>query len=155
MQIYIIYFILIPVIAGIIMNGIIYTFKLYPKINQEVNVFIPGYIIGIIWIVLLAILGYVNYLLYIIDNKINFGVLFNIILSLFLISYPILNSLSKNSYILLYNIIALILSFIFALIVILYSKYKFIYLIPLLIWLSYINIIYIFDISKNNLKIQK
>jgi tryptophan-rich sensory protein len=155
MEIYIIYFILIPVIAGIIMNGIIYTFKLYPKIHQEVNVFVPGYIIGIIWIVLLAILGYVNYLLYIIDNKINFGVLFNIILSLFLISYPILNSLSKNSYILLYNIIALILSFTFTLIVILYSKYKFIYLIPLLIWLSYINIIYTFNISKNNLKIQK
>lgn len=154
MQLYI-YFILIPVIAGIIMNGIIYTFKLYPKMNTEVNIFIPGYIVGIIWIILLALLGYINYLLYVIDNKINLGVLFNVVLSLFLILYPILNSSSKNNYIVLYNITALILSFIFGLFLILYSKYIFIYLIPLLVWLSYINIIYALDISKNNLKIQK
>jgi tryptophan-rich sensory protein len=60
------YHILIPVISAIIMNGIIYALHLNKINSKELNkLYIPpGYIIGIIWTILFALLGYVHYLLY-------------------------------------------------------------------------------------------
>lgn len=144
------YCILVPIFLALIINLIIYIFGYYKKINTHSNPFIPaGYIVGIIWTLLLGILGYVYYLLYMLNNNINIGNLSIIILILYCLSYPFFIFMNQN-HILLYNMIGLILSFIVSLTVIFYSKYIFIYMIPLLLWISYVNIIFI--IKKQDVK---
>ena len=132
------YCIAIPIFLALIMNLIIYIFKL----NKNEEKYFKPYIIGIIWTVLFGILGYVYYLLYELNKNINIGSISIIILLLYSLSYPFLIYINKDN-ILLYNMICLILSFIVSLIVLSYSKYIFIYLIPLLLWINYINIIFI------------
>ena len=135
----ILYFILIPIIASIIINGIIYGLKLNTK--TTIKYLPPGYIIGIVWTFILGLLGYSNYLLYNLEKKINFGNIGVVLLILFCLAYPLITGF-KEKYIELCNLISLILAFTVSLIVILYSKYIFLYTIPILIWLSYVNIIY-------------
>ena len=56
------YHILVPVLAAIIMNGIIYTFGInkYSEKNK-INPYIPpGYVIGTIWVIILGLLGYLH-----------------------------------------------------------------------------------------------
>ena len=141
------YHILIPVICAIIMNGIIYGLKLnkiYLKDSNKLYI-PPGYVIAIIWTIIFALLGYAHYLLYKINNNINFGSAAIVLLILFCLSYPVINAINvKHGYFL--NLISLILSFVVSLIVIMYSKYIFLYLIPLLIWFSYVNIIFYYNI---------
>jgi len=142
-----VYHILIPVICAIIMNGIIYTLKLNKINSKDSNkLYIPqGYIIGIIWTIIFGLLGYVHYLLYKLNNNINFGSVSVALLILFCLSYPVINAINvKHGYFL--NLISLILSFIVSLIVMMYSKYIFLYLIPLLIWVSYVNVIFYYNI---------
>jgi tryptophan-rich sensory protein len=135
------YHILVPVLAAIIMNGIIYTFGInkYSEKNK-INPYIPqGYVIGTIWVIILGLLGYLHYLVYKKYEAITFTSLLIIFTILFCISYPLITGLIvKNG--LLLNLITLILAFILALFIITESKYMFIYLIPLLVWASYINI---------------
>jgi hypothetical protein len=128
----------IPIILALILNLIIYIFKLNKNEEKDIN----PYIIGTIWTVLFGILGYVYYLLYELNKSINIGSISIIILLLYSLSYPFLIYINKDN-ILLYNMICLILSFIVSLIVLSYSKYIFIYLIPLLLWINYINIVFI------------
>ena len=145
----VIYNISIPVFLAILMNGIIYTFGInnYQKdkdkmIDKNKLKFLPpGYIIGIIWIIIFGLLGYSHYLTYNVTNSINFGSLSIIILILYSLAYPLITGLKpENSD--LYNIIALILSFSCALIISFFSKYVLLYFIPLLVWVSYVNIVF-------------
>lgn len=139
----ILYHIFIPVLAALIMNGIIYIFKLNKDNKELENYFIPkGYIIGIIWTLIFALLGYVHYLLYTIDNKINIGSVSVIILMFFYLLYPLIIAFKKK-YFKLVNLISLILGYIVSLVILGYSKYIFIYMIPLLLWISYVNIVYL------------
>lgn len=135
----VLYYILIPIIAAIIINCIIYSLKLY---KTSIKYLPAGYIIGIIWTVILGLLGYSNYLLYNLDKVINFGNVGIVLLILFCLAYPVITGLKEEAIPLL-NLISLILAFTVSLIVIFYSKYIFLYLIPILIWLSYVNIIYV------------
>jgi tryptophan-rich sensory protein len=135
------YHILVPVLAAIIMNGIIYTFGInkYSEKNK-INPYIPpGYVIGTIWVIILGLLGYLHYLIYKKYEAITFTSLLIVFVILFCISYPLITGLKVKSGLLL-NLITLILAFILALFVITESKYMFIYLIPLLVWASYVNI---------------
>ena len=140
-----IYNISIPIILALIMNGIIFFFKLNKE--QKKNSYLPeGYIIGIIWVILLGLLGYIHYLLYNKNKMITISSLSIIFLILLCISYPIITNLKvKNG--LLLNLITLIVSFIVALMIITESKYIFIYIIPLLIWASYVNIVFTIECS--------
>lgn len=144
----ILYHIFIPVIAAIIMNGIIYTFQLNNYSTKKINPYLPpGYIIGIVWIFILGLLGYAHYLLYDIHKNINIGSISIALLILFCILYPLITGLREKSGLLM-NLISLILSFIVSLIVITYSKYIFLYIIPLIIWVSYVNIVCVIECSK-------
>jgi tryptophan-rich sensory protein len=146
------YHILVPVLAAIIMNGVIYTFgmnKYSDKTEKsKINPYIPpGYVIGTIWVIILGLLGYLHYLIYKKYESITFTSLLIVFVILFCISYPLITGLRVKSGLLL-NLITLILAFILALFVITESKYMFIYLIPLLVWASYVNIAFTIQCSE-------
>jgi tryptophan-rich sensory protein len=131
------------------MNGIIYTFGInkYSEKNK-INPYIPpGYVIGTIWVIILGLLGYLHYLIYKKYEAITFTSLLILFVILFCISYPLITGLKVKSGLLL-NLITLILAFILALFVITESKYMFIYLIPLLVWASYVNIAFTIQCSE-------
>jgi tryptophan-rich sensory protein len=146
MQYNILYHILIPIILAIMMNGIIYMFKLnnYGDSKKDLiykKLLPPGYIIGIIWTIIFGLLGYVHYLIYTEnDNKITMTSLFVIFVILFCLSYPLITGLKIKTGLLM-NLISLILSFILGIAIILQSKYTFLFVLPLIIWSSYVNIV--------------
>ena len=141
------YHILIPIILAIMMNGIIYMFKLNDYDSKKTNSLIykkllpPGYIIGIIWVIIFGLLGYVHYLIYVQnDNKITITSLFIIFVILFCLMYPLITGLKIKSGLLM-NLISLILSFVLGIVIIIQSKYAFLFVLPLIFWSSYINIV--------------
>ena len=131
------YHLLIPVLCAMVMNGYIYTSNVL-KYRATKNWYLPpGYLIGMIWTILFGVLGYIHFLLYSLKNKINYGSISIVLFVLFSLAYPILNEI--NGY--LFNFITLILAFLVGFIVMAYSKHIFLYMIPLLVWVSYVNVI--------------
>lgn len=130
--------ILTPIILAIIVNGIVFGLKLYK--NSPRNPLLPGGgIIGFIWIVIFGLLGYSHYLLYNLRNKPTLGSVCIILFIIFSLCYPFLTGGLKQNNALLLNLLTLILAFSIGLIVIVESKNAFYYLIPLLLWASYVN----------------
>jgi tryptophan-rich sensory protein len=138
------YHISIPVICAIAMNGIMYIYNL--NNNKSPQKYIPpGYIIGTIWTIIFALLGYVHYRLYTLHNTINYGSVSIVLFILVSLVYPLINAMNeKYGYFL--NLISLILSFTVSLIVMMYSKHIFLYLIPLLLWVSFVNLVILYNI---------
>jgi len=136
------YHILIPVLSAMAMNGIIYKNKSY---TLKSSLLPPGYIIGIVWIIIFAFLGYVHYLLYSLHNQTNYGSASVVLFILYSLAYPLINTMhAKYGYFL--NLISLILSFILGLIVITYSKHIFLFMIPLLVWVSFVNLVILYSL---------
>ena len=138
------YHILIPVFCGLVMNGIIFSFNLNSK-KELTTLLPPGHVIGIVWTIIFAFLGYVHYLLYKLNNKRNYGSASVVILILFSLTYPLINAMNKKNGFFL-NLISLILSFLVSLIVMMYSKYIVLFMIPLLVWVSFVNLIVFYNI---------
>jgi tryptophan-rich sensory protein len=144
--------ILIPIIFAILINYLIYYFGLnYSSKKIKSSILPPGYIIGLIWIIIFGLLGYVHYLLYKLKNGFNIYSISIIALLFFCLAYPFLTSglQQKNATIL--NLITLIFAFIVALLVITQSINAFYYIMPLLIWASYVNISDVYICSNKNL----
>jgi tryptophan-rich sensory protein len=82
--------IIMPIIFAISMNFLIYRYKLFYT-NKELYKYLPpGYVIGIIWTILLGMLGYVHYLLYRFANyRETFMSCYVIFIIIFCIFYPI------------------------------------------------------------------
>ena len=136
------YHILIPVFCAIVMNMYMNNNKPKPK---DLLYLPPGYLIGLIWTIIFALLGYVHYLLYNLNNRTNYGSASIIFILLFSLFYPVINAMNaKYGYFL--NLISLILSFVVSLIVIRYSLHIFLYLIPLLVWVSFVNLIMLYNL---------
>jgi tryptophan-rich sensory protein len=140
--------IFIPILLAIILNIIIFSYgwnKIYTKYKRN-KLLPPGGIVGIIWMILFGLLGYVNYSLITMKNKTQITYLtsgFLILFIIFCLSYPFLtNGLQeKNAYLL--NVLTLILSIILFIMVYTQSKTISYYLIPLLLWALYVNVIYL------------
>jgi len=145
------YHILVPIVLAIIMNGIIYMFKLNKNdnlINDSLykKFLPPGYIIGSIWLIIFGLLGYVHYLIYKQnDNKITITSLFICFIILFCLSYPLITGLKVKSGIIM-NLLSLILGFILGIVIITQSKYAFLFVLPLIIWASYVNIVILYNV---------
>ena len=134
------YNIFIPILLGLIMNGIIFTFKLNKNLKiSEKSILPSGYIVGSVWIVILGLLGYVHYLLYNKYEGITVSSLLVLLFILYCILYPIIVNYNPKISLLL-NLFSLIFAFILALFIIKESFYIFLFIIPLLIWLSLVNI---------------
>lgn len=158
------YHIIIPISIAIVANIIIYIFDINKKDserNSEKNsekentnstedlsknefykkYIPPGYIIGIIWIIIFGLLGYAHYLLFVKHNgRITFSSLSIIFIIIFCLLYPFITGLKVKSGLLL-NLISLILAFTLGIIIILESKFIFLFILPLILWTSFINII--------------
>jgi tryptophan-rich sensory protein len=138
-----IFHILIPVLLAISMNSFIYLFGINKKDeqdNQYSKLLPPGYVIGIVWTIIFGLLGYAHYLMYKLNDRINIGSVSIVLVIIFCLLYPVITSL-KLKYGLLLNLITLIISFVLGFIIILQSKYIFLYIIPFIVWSSYVNIV--------------
>ena len=144
-----VYHMLIPVLCAMAMNGFYYRNNTEtPTSDIELLYLPPGYIIGIIWTILFALLGYVHFLLYRLNNKSNYASVSVVFFILFSLAYPVVQSIDEY-YAYLFNVIALIVSFVVGLLVLSTSKTIFLYMIPLLGWVSYVNVVVLYNILQN------
>jgi tryptophan-rich sensory protein len=139
-------YILIPIILSFIINIFIFRKKNKNLIkSRKLKYLPPGSVIGTVWIILLGLLGYIYSL---IDNKnktMNIQKILLILLTLFCLSYSVLTANSTLRFSKNYNYLTLI--FVLTVYYSIYSKYPKIsyYLIPLLCWVLYVNIITLLD----------
>ena len=131
--------ILTPIILAVVVNGVVFGLK-WNKSSPRNPLLPGGGIIGIVWIVIFGLLGYSHYLLYNLKQRPTLGSICIILFIIFSLCYPFLTGgLKMNNVSLLLNLITLIFAFSIGLIVIVESKPAFYYLIPLLLWASYVN----------------
>lgn len=93
--------------------------------------------IGIVWIIVLLCLGNANYILYK-QSKISFASIFLTFVIVYCLSYPIIILFYKNKGPLL-NMIAMIITSILLTVIYQESTEALLYVIPLFLWISYLN----------------
>ena len=132
----------VPVLGAVAMNASIFSQKL--RISKTRNPYIPpGGIVGLIWMILFALLGYVHYRLYMQNGqKLSTGCIILIVFWLYSLAYPILTSFSGNPSV----YFALNLgAFFFALAILMQVQQENSDLVPwtfpLLLWTGYVNLI--------------
>ena len=126
---------LVPIVIALVLNFFISIKKWDDK--KKGSLLPSGLYIGIIWMAILLSLGHAHYLLYE-KNNVTFASLFLIGVIIYCISYPIITQLDRKKGTTL-NVIALILSAILLLVVYKESSQAFIYILPLFIWISFVN----------------
>jgi len=141
-QIYI--HILTPILAALVMNGIIFSQGWKIAKYKNPNPYIPpGGIVGLIWITLFGLLGYVHYRLYS-ENK-NRSTAASIAIVLFILyslAYPIITTFSSNpNAFSVLNLGALL--FAAATTGLVYQENVALvpYMAPLMVWTSYVNLV--------------
>jgi len=126
---------LIPIIIALILNFII-TIKKWDA-NKKGSLLPSAPYIGIIWMAILISLGHAHYILYE-KSTVTFASLFLIGVIIFCIYYPIITQLDKKKGA-RFNVIALILTAILLIVVYQESSQAFIYILPLFVWISFVN----------------
>ena len=139
-------YILIPIILSFIINILIFKKKNKNLIKpKKLKYLPPGSVIGTVWIILLGLLGYIYSLIDNKDKSMNTQKILIILLTIFCLSYSVLTANSTIRFSKNYNYLTLI--FVLTVYYSLYTKYPKIsyYLIPLLCWVLYVNIITLLD----------
>lgn len=128
----------VPVAAAVILNGVIFANGWGSRGGNEAarRLLPPGYIIGIIWMAIFAVLGYLHYLLY--PSVASFAIAATLAYAL---AYPVLTSGLSPRDAPLYNTIALIVSFSAAIAVGAARPRYLAFILPLLVWASYVNVV--------------
>jgi tryptophan-rich sensory protein len=135
------YHVLTPVGLGLFMNGLIYYFRMSSeqRKTQTKNKWIPpGYVVGIIWMILLGCMGMAHYLLSKVSHS-EFALWSIDFLILFSVLYPVLTGLKDNDYFWLR--MSLFITVGVSYVVYSYSLRAFYYLIPLNLWVIYVNLL--------------
>lgn len=127
--------IFIPIILASVINFYIYTMG-WNNNNEKSKWLPPGYIIGIVWIIILGLLGYIHFLMY--PSIQSWIIVFAIS---YCLAYPFLTSGLKDTNSKIYNIIALIIAIIVFISVFYKNKLTSLLTIPFLVWTLYVNII--------------
>ena len=125
----------VPIIVAMILNYIIFIKKWDD--NRKNSLLPSAPYIGLIWIIILVSLGNAHYILYKKSN-VTLASMFLIGVMLFCISYPIVTQLDRKKSVIM-NVIALILTSVLLVIVYEESIEAFIYVLPLFIWISFVN----------------
>lgn len=135
---YLLLYVLTPIIAAVVMNAIIYA-KKWNGTTERSPLLPPGWVIGLIWMILFGTLGYVAYI-----HRTN-AVASIAIATLFVycLLYPVYTNKFKDPYSSkLANLLTLILAFVTTLIIALFGERHTVgYILPLITWASYVNII--------------
>lgn len=131
--------ILAPIIAASIINAIIYLSGWSNEQradNYQNKLLPPGYVIAIVWVIILGLLGYAHYLVF---PSYSSAIL--VLAILFCLAYPFLTSGLRKERSDMYNLISLIFA-IAVMISVGRQKIKAIYFtIPFVIWTTYVNIV--------------
>ena len=131
---------LFPVLATLIVNGIVFAMKWNKNNNASANrrFLPPGYIIGFIWVVLFALLGAIHW--FVRNDKVAAYTL--IALMVWCILYPFYTGGLQQSRAVLMNTLTLGIVFTVALILATRGHNKeTLYFIPILGWTMYVNIV--------------
>jgi tryptophan-rich sensory protein len=127
--------IFIPIILACVINFYIYAMGLNNN-NEKSKWLPPGYIIGIVWIIILGLLGYIHFLMY--PSIQSWIIVFAIS---YCLAYPFLTSGLKDTNSKIYNIIALIIAIIVFISVFYKNKLTSLLSLPFLVWTLYVNIV--------------
>jgi tryptophan-rich sensory protein len=134
--------VLAPVIAAALLSSLIFRRNL--TITQYKNPWIPpGPFVGLVWLVLLGLLGYVHFKLYKkANNKFTTTCILIICYILYCLAYPTLTSLSSNPMLMTFlNQAALLVALLVTYRVFTDDSTLLLYMVPLLAWLTYVNIV--------------
>src|SRR3990167_4336593 len=129
-------YVLIPIVIAIILNLIIFGLK-WPS-NSTNNRFLPpGWLIGVIWVIVLGFLGYALYLTT--KARDNVSSVFIVILMLICLAYPFYTrGLTTGTAAKVGDVATLVIGFAVTVVVALRTPQAVPYLIPLLVWASYV-----------------
>lgn len=144
-------YILIPILIAFLIN-----IKMYRKDSNtmediDIRYLPPGYIIGVVWIIMLALMGYVLYLLSLkfksesLRNSLyvnfNYQIFLILFLIIFCVMYPYLTSLFNERFMKNYNYLTIfvVLYIFFEINKISFDISK--YLIPLILWVGYVSLV--------------
>lgn len=135
------YHIALPIILALAVN--VWLFKTKQAHITNVNPWIPsGYVIATIWTIILGLLGYTHYLVYSANkSSVSLSSLAIVFYVLWSISYPFLTGLYNTQYASILNKLSFAFAVILALIVNAAKRSATKYLAPLLVWVSYVNIV--------------
>lgn len=128
---------LIPVALACAVNGVIYGLGWAQRNDNTFKYIPPGYVIAGIWIALFSVLGFCLSLLW--GIWIPYIALSSLLV--FCILYPFLTGGLQEKRGKLLNVITLIFAFLVSWVCHTYNDSTVYYFIPLLIWVSYVNIV--------------
>lgn len=128
--------IFVPILLAIIINFIMNRQKLYIK-DYEPNKYLPpGYIIGIVWTIILGFLGYAHYLKH---NSLTS--VYIIVIIIYCLSYPFLTYKRSEEEAQVFNLIAVILAITLFIMLFIDNIYDSLYVLPFLLWCVYVFIV--------------
>lgn len=128
--------VILPILAAVIINIVIYT-QGWNNNNYEPSKYLPpGYAIAIIWIFILGLLGFTNYLVWPSTASIII-----IIAIIYCLAYPFLTTGLQEDKGDTYNILAFIIASTVSMIVFMHKKTAVLYTLPFFIWTMYVSIV--------------
>jgi tryptophan-rich sensory protein len=132
--------VIVPVIAAIIINVVIYVQGWNSDSEKdkktEAKYLPPGYVIAIVWVIILALLGFTHYLVY--PSFASFAIIFAII---YCLAYPFLTSGLQAYNAGFYNVLSFVIAILISVFVFMENKMATLYTIPFLLWTGYVSII--------------
>lgn len=128
--------ILIPIIAALITNAIIYFLGWNNKGQINNKLLPPGYVIGIIWIVILGLLGLTHFMIY--PDGFAMFIVFAVI---YCLAYPFLTSGLRPEKADVYNLLAFVIAVMTSVGVYKINKKAVWYTLPFVIWTLYVSIL--------------
>jgi translocator protein len=133
-------YVLVPIVAAVLMNVGIYMTRIGRNRDQKVSKLLPpGWVIGMIWILLFGLLGYIFYL-----HKSTWWIASMIVVFfLYCLLYPVYtNGLNGRSDVAkLANLGTLVFAFTLTVCIASKSRKSSLYMIPILLWASYVNVV--------------
>jgi tryptophan-rich sensory protein len=99
-----------------------------------------GWFIGIVWVVIFGLLGYAHFLVYKEEETFTIASIAIILTALFCVSYTFIVRY-RPEYIHFLNVISLIIAFTLGLLVLRESETAFWYVLPLIVWVAYVNML--------------
>ena len=125
--------ILVPVFLACVINAWIYSTGLQKGASKTPGL-PPGYVVGIVWIVLFAMLGYAHYLLRKIGSPASWGIVALISLCLL---YPFITGLKRREG-KTWDQISLLVGLLVAFWAMQWSMEAFYWIVPYLLWVAYV-----------------